>query len=784
MAVNPFQLNHMPFRDMRSHPIRLLLVVIVAGHLMLSGASGIGRAGGPSADALIQQGLQAYQRGSFEQALASWRQAAGLYEQAGKIRERSQTLVRMAQASESMGQISQALQQLEVALALAQQSQDQVLIATVLENVGRTYLAARKPDAAMQHLTQAMEMATTEGNPRLLAALHNDLGLVQVMERHDAEALASFSSAAQEAERAGDRPLAVRAQINAARASLKLQQPEPARDWLDRALDGLKDFQPSHDKATGLIHVGLGYQQLLPAMPAVHAPLLLRAAGAYVEAATAADAIGDQRTSSYADGYLGHLYETEHRYDEALHLTRRALFSAQAASAPESLYRWQWQLGRVLAVTGQLDEAIASYRQAITTLQPIRQEVAAARADGSLSDQEVVRPVFFELADLLLQRAGRSPDPVEAESYVFAARDAIEAYKAAELRDYFKDECVDALQARITKSDTLSPTTAVIYPILFPTRLELLVSLPSGIRRITVPVTADEITKEIRAFRRLVEKRTTREYLPHAQQLYDWLVRPLEAELQQFKITTLVFVPDSALRTIPMSALHDGTSFLIARYAVAMTPGITLTDPHPLDRQQIRFLATGITTSVQGFPALPYVAEEMDSIRTLYAGHQLVNKDFVAPQMELELRNGRYGIVHIATHGKFSTDANDSFLLTFDGKLTMNQLDHLIGLYRFREHPIELLTLSACQTGVGDDRAALGLAGVAIKAGARSAVATLWFINDEASAALISEFYRQLRTPSLSKAEALQQAQLKLLSDRIYEHPAYWSPFLLLNNWL
>jgi len=116
--------------------------------------------------------------------------------------------------------------------------------------------------------------------------------------------------------------------------------------------------------------------------------------------------------------------------------------------------------------------------------------------------------------------------------------------------------------------------------------------------------------------------------------------------------------------------------------------------------------------------------------------------------------------------------------------LTMDKLDQLIGLFRYRQDPLELLTLSACQTAVGDDRAALGLAGVAIKAGARSALATLWFINDEASAELISEFYRQLRDRSVTKAVAIQRAQIKLLGDRVYDHPAYWSPFLLLNNWL
>jgi len=763
---------------------RLFLIFIVAAGLMLTRTSGTVGAVEPSPDTLMKQGLQAYQRGAFEQALAAWKQAAGLYEQAGKVREQSQALVQAAHASESIGQVSQALQELEVALALAQQTQDRAWIATVLENLGRTYLAARQPEAATQHLTQALEMATAEGNPSLIAAIQNDLGLAQVSRHQDTEALASFTASAQGAIAAGERPLAVRAQVNAARVSLKLDQPDAARNWLDQALNGLKDFEPSHDKATGLIQLGLGYQQLLPAMETLHAPLLLRAAGAFVEADTVARKIGDTRTLSYAEGYLGHLYETEHRNDEALQLTRRAVFTAQSANAPESLYRWQWQLGRLLAATGKLDESLAAYNYAIETLRPIRMEVASALSTGSLSGEESVRSLFFELADLLLHRASLTPDAKVAEDYLRRARDAIESYKAAELRDYFRDECVDALQARLTKLDTVSPTTAVIYPIVFADRTELLVSLPTGLQRISVPVTAPELTKEVRMFRKLVEKRTTREYLPHAQQLYDWLIHPLESELIRQKIETLVFVPDGVLRTIPFSALHDGTSFLIQKHAVAMTPGLYLTDPRPLDREKIRLLAGGLTKSVQGFPSLPYVAEEMDTVRTLYQADQLLNQDFRTPLLEQELRESRYGILHIATHGKFSTDANDSFLLTFDGKLTMSKLDSLIGLFRFRQDPLELLTLSACQTAVGDDRAALGLAGVAIKAGARSALATLWFINDEASAALIGEFYRQLRDPAISKATALQRAQQKLLGDRVYEHPAYWSPFLLLNNWL
>jgi CHAT domain-containing protein len=100
-----------------------------------------------------------------------------------------------------------------------------------------------------------------------------------------------------------------------------------------------------------------------------------------------------------------------------------------------------------------------------------------------------------------------------------------------------------------------------------------------------------------------------------------------------------------------------------------------------------------------------------------------------------------------------------------------------------RKNPVELLTLSACQTAVGDERAALGLAGVAIKAGARSALASLWFVNDESTSKLVTEFYQQLQNPTLSKAQALQQAQ-KSLMEQGYQHPLYWAPFLLIGNWL
>ncbi|HBD10089.1 MAG TPA: hypothetical protein DCZ69_17695, partial [Syntrophobacteraceae bacterium] len=335
-----------------------------------------------------------------------------------------------------------------------------------------------------------------------------------------------------------------------------------------------------------------------------------------------------------------------------------------------------------------------------------------------------------------------------------------------------------------TKLDAVSKSAVVIYPIILQNRTELLVSLPAGMKRYTVPVGAQAMKQEVKAFRKKLEKLTTREFLPYAQELYTWLIRPLEKDLAAASVDTLVFVPDGPLRTIPMAALHDGKQFLISKYAIAITPGLNLTDPRPIERKNLNVLTLGLTEAVQGFPSLPYVSDEIEAIQGLYKNKLLLDKQFLLPVVERSLKDEHFTIVHIASHGQFENDIDRTFLLSFDDKMTMDRLHQYVGLLRFREEPLELLTLSACQTAAGEDRAALGLAGIAVKAGARSALGTLWHINDQSSSVLVGEFYRQIREPSVARASALQHAQLKLLNDKRYQHPAYWSPFLLINNWL
>ena len=757
-----------------------LLGVILALVLVASGSAD----DLPPSEKLFEQGVKAFGRGAFEEAASSWSSAASAYERERKPNGRITALVHLAQAQSALGQYRQAVGSLGAALELAEQLGDLRRIASVVAGLGNAHIALGPPETAELYLSRALSVARQVGDSTLTAVILNNRGNLLVTQQKNAEAIAAYKESAELAKQAGHRLLRARALTNAAAVLRQTAAAQESRELLDAASDELRGLEATHETAFAWINVGLAYRDLRPSLPASGDLLLLRAAGALTEAAVQADKIGDRRTTSYAWGYLGGLYEAERRHAEALELTRRAILAAQQVNAPESLYRWQWQAGRLLKKLGVVDDAIASYRRAVYTLQAIRQELSIGYGPQPTSFRETIGPVYFELVDLLLQRAGTVRTPAEIAPYLIEARETVELFKVAELRDYFRDDCVDTALSKITKLDVVSQTAVVVYPILLADRIELLVSLPSGLKRVPVPVGIDRLTQEVRQFRRRLEKRTTREYLPHAQQLYTWLIRPLEADLKASGTDTLVFVPDGPLRTIPMAALHDGKQFLISKYAMAITPGLNLTDPRPIKREGAKVLAVGVTEAVQGFPPLPNVLAELEALRSLFPITTLVDREFLVAKFEEKLKEERFTILHIASHGEFSSEPGKTFLLAFDGKLTMDRLDQYIGLFKFRDDPLELLTLSACDTAEGDDRAALGLAGVAIKAGARSAVATLWEINDVAAAGLVADFYRGLQDPSISRAAALQRAQVKMLSDPRYEHPGFWAPFLLINNWL
>ena len=235
-----------------------------------------------------------------------------------------------------------------------------------------------------------------------------------------------------------------------------------------------------------------------------------------------------------------------------------------------------------------------------------------------------------------------------------------------------------------------------------------------------------------------------------------------------------------------MAALHDGNHYLIEKYAIALSPGLQLMQAQSLNPKNVQALVGGISQARGPFSALPSVETEVKEISTRLSSFQLLNAQFTRDAITHSLTNSHVDIVHFATHGQFSSNFDNTFFLTWDDTININELAEMLqNRQANQQSAIELLTLSACETATGDDRAALGLAGLAVRSGARSTIATLWPIKDEVAQQLMTTFYRNLNNEAHpSKAEALRQAQLELIHNDAFSDPFFWSAYVLIGNWL
>ena len=715
--------------------------------------------------------------GGFESALGHWEQARREAQAGGDANGEARAQLGAARSYLALGRAPLATQRLESAHKLATGHGNRALLGPISAALGSALLLSGEPAKARAALEQAIALGRDGSDQDVIAQSANDLARLEAESGNSARAADLYRQGMASARTSGNQALEATAAVNLARLGLPAGERAQA---LSNAQRLVRALAPSHIRAMTLVSVGR-LRAETPDSAGAPGSARREALADFDEAAATARQIGDPRVLSYALGYKGALLEAANDPVPALDATRQAARAALQANALESLYRWEWQAGRLLRRLGDEDAALAAYRVAASTLERIRPDLAAS---GTSDFRATASPVYLGVADLLIRRAERAAKPDAAQADLLEARRTMEALKSAELEDYFKDDCVAALKSKTSGIDTLAPHTAAIYPIVLPDRLAIQVTFPDGLREYSSPVGSQRLEAETRAMRQTLEKRMTREYLKHARQLYDWVVRPALADLERAGVKTLVFIPDGALRTIPMAALSDGKQFLIERFAVATSPGLTLTDPRPLSAVAPKALIAGLTEAVQGFAALPGVKTEISNIVAIVPGTELVDKAFQSTRFRNDLAANPYTIVHVASHGEFGPTAQSTFLLTHDGKINLNELEGILGGTNYRSQPVQLLVLSACETAAGDDRSAMGLAGIAVKAGARSALATLWSVSDLASTQLVSDFYREIGQSGASKAEALRQAQLALMADRRYRHPYYWGPFLMIGNWL
>jgi len=502
----------------------------------------------------------------------------------------------------------------------------------------------------------------------------------------------------------------------------------------------------------------------------------------------------DPRTLSYALGNLGGLYEYLSSRPEnvrtlqwqslAQQLTQEALFLAQPGEAVDIAYQWQWQLGRLLEAQGDREGAIAAYESAIRSLEAVRNDLLALDSEVQFSFRDDVEPLYRRLVDLLLISDGQHrPDETQLQKSLRY----IDALQLAELENLVGRQLARNAQASVAEVD---PTAAIVRPILLEDQLAVLYKLPhQSWRFYTISVSSSTVSSTLDTLRHNLElPYTSLEFATYSRTVYDWLIRPLEDGLMTNNVETLVFVPDGPFQQIPLAVLHDGQQYLIERYAVAFSPRLKRFDPKPLQRKKLRILVAGssdpLMVGEKQFPALPHVEGELHQIlKHIPATKILLNSDFTKKNLEEQLRSGAFRMVHLATHGRFSSDPRENFILTGDTLITMDELEKILQS-RNRRDPLELLVLSACETATGDRRATLGLAGVAVRAGSHSAIAPLWAVNDASTSILMAYFYKELAESPISKAEAMRRAQVMLLKKSGYSSPFFWAPHVLVGNWL
>ena len=740
------------------------------------------------AQAFNIQGSIYIAQGKAQDALATWQKATGIYEQVGDQDGVIRSKINQSQAMRSLGLYPKAKDILkQVQLELKALPNSSLKISSLI-NLGDTLRLNGDFTEATTILQESLAIARQIKDTNTIADILLNLGNIASSQQQSAsegnidyrkqksnEAIAYYQQVAQIA----THPIPkVKAQLNQLRLEIELNQRDSANTLLPKIQAQLQKLPPSRATVYAKVNFAQSLMKLNPDLSdrQVAAQLL-------ANAAQQAKEMSDARAESYAIGYLGELYAQSQQLPEAQELTEKALILAQKYNASDIAYRWQWQLGRVLNSQGKPSQAIAAYSEAVNTLTSIRGDLVSSNADIQFSFRDSVEPVYRQLVALLLSTENGTQ---VSQKNLIAARKVIESLQLAELDNFFKEAC---LIGRTTQVDQVDPQAAVIYPIVLPESLEVIISLPDrSLLHHSTQISQDKLDHLLSELRRSLRRTSLETDIQSiSEQVYNLLInKEIEAALVVNKIKTLAFVLDGSLRNLPMSVLYDGKQYLMEKYNLAITPGLQLLDPRPLQRQQLEVFVGGLSKETQDFNALPNVEREIQQIAAVVNTQTpLLNETFISESIQKQISKIPFRVVHLATHGEFSSDAEKTFILTWNNRLGVKQLGELLQTRdQDRRTPIELLVLSACKTAKGDNRAALGLAGMAVRSGARSTIASLWSVEDSATATFMANLYQELAIVGTTKADALRKAQISLLKNPQFTHPFYWSPFVLVGNWL
>jgi CHAT domain-containing protein/predicted negative regulator of RcsB-dependent stress response len=737
-----------------------------------------GRSGILAQTSEIQGQLQ-FAQGKTEAALTTWEQTAQLYTQIGDDAGITRSQINQCHALRVLGFYRRAQTILEKLQASLVSKPDSAIKVVTLRSLGIALEQSGDVDRAAKVLEQSLTIAKKLKLDNEINATQLILGNLARTQQQVPNAIDYYSLAAT----SPTNLVSIQARLNLLSLQIEAKQMAEAEKLIAPIQQQLTTLPPNRNKFNAQINFAQSLSKLN------RQPLAARVLAETIQQSKNLD--DRQRTQSLALGTLGELYKQQGQWQDAEDATNEALKLLASNSADDLAYRWYGQLGYVLAKQNKDKQAIESYTEAIERLKLLRKDLVDVNRDVQFTFKESIEPNYRELVGLLLKPNNQN----DAGKNLDRARNLIEDLQVAELDNFFREACLNNSKVIIDEVvDRENPNAAIIYPIILENELQIIVKIPGQkiLKQHRVAKTRQAVEKDLQQLQDwLLEPDRTKDIQRLSQEVYSWLVAPFESEFKG-KINTLVFVLDGSFRNVPMSVLYDGRQYLIEKnYAIATNLGLRLQSPKPISKSTLHVLAAGLAKPSKQFASmfseLPEVPSQMKAIRaTGVMMTELKDDKFTIQAFGEQVKDIPYNVIHLATHGQFSSQIDKTFLLANDGELKLVEFDKLLrDRAQTQRNPIDLLVMSACETAVGDNRATLGLAGVAVKAGAQSTLASLWKVKDNSTAVLMGEFYRELKTGDISKAEALRRAQMKLMKEYSnYSAPLYWAPFILVGNWL
>jgi CHAT domain-containing protein/tetratricopeptide (TPR) repeat protein len=757
--------------------------------------------------------------GQYDRAMENYQKAYKLFSELDRPIERSGSLSGIGIVFVRTGKYSQAIESFQNALKIFPES------SVALNGLGLAHAYLGESKTALNFYEQALEIRTKNKLFAAAAATLLNMGTVYEEQGDYLKALIFYRRALSFFESSKYASGWSQALNEIGKVYNRLNQSEKALENFQKALAIATKYGDRRRQGQSLEHIGLTYQKRQDYNQAIafynRSLSLRRSIGDREGEASVLDHLGDSlRENKEFDLAILFYKESVSRY-ETIRTDLRQLPREQQSSYLKTVERTYRNLADVLLKRDRILEAqqvldLLKFQELEQYLNTVR---GTSRPPENLLPEAAILLKYNDIqksaielgqelstlrqvpeASRTTQQQQRIAKLIQLEEDLsqqfnqFRDRPDIQALLEA-LSPKVRKQTIDTADLEALRSDLKKLDAVLIYPLVLDDRLEIIITTPDAppLRR-TVNVKREDLNRTIKDFRLALNNPEEDVSIP-AQQLYDWLIKPLEADLKASQPKTLIYAPDAQLRYIPLAALKDGNQWLIDRYAINYITAKSLLKFTQAPPQKLKILAGAIGTQSSqvnvgaqsfAFKGLPFTTMEVQSIQELQPTTQsLIETNFTLPNLKSKL--GDYNILHLATHAALVPGNPENSFILFNGKTIATLKD----IENWTLNNFDLVVLSACETGLGGNFGAngeeiLGLGYQFQNRGAKATIASLWQVDDGGTRELMLAFYTALQQGK-SKNQSLQTAQRSLLNSpslKQFSHPYYWAPFILIGNGL